>query len=60
MDSPEPVDNYEHELAVAQMEATAGVMERLARAYEALDQAGVDLPAPIAISPAQLRLVVGW
>ncbi len=57
---PGPVDHHVHQLAIAQMLATAEAAERLARAYVALGRAGAaGAEAPIAISPGQLRLVVG-
>lgn len=62
---PLPVDVHTHALALAQLEAAAVVIERLERAYASIERrvdrlAGL-MPAPdtIAISPGQLRLVVG-
>lgn len=50
-----PADPWDHELAVAQLEGEALALERLAAARAAVEAA----PAGVAISPGQLRLVVG-
>ena len=62
---PLPVDSHTHALALAQLEAVAVAAERLDRAYASIerrvDRLAALMPAPdtIAISPGQLRLVVG-
>ena len=58
---------HDHELAVAQLTAAANQAERLDAAYARLERridriavsmAALD-PAPISVSPGQLRLVAG-
>lgn len=48
-----PVDPYEHQLSMAQLEAEAAAIERLNRARGRHDDSS------IVVSPGQLRLVEG-
>lgn len=48
-----PVDPYEHQLSMAQLEAEAAAIERLSRARHDELEAG-----HVRVSPGQLRLVV--
>lgn len=62
-DKTGPAGAWEHELAVAQLEAMAFAVDRLSRAVERLSASVVELEArpaaDVPVSPGQLRLVVG-